>query len=142
MVEFGDCDPANIVYFANYFRWFDRCTSALFQASGLPLHELRRAQGIMIPVGAVRARYVTPSSYGDKLNAISAVTEWGRSSFVIHHRFLRSRALVMEGWETHVWAGAHPTQPGKMKGIPVPADVREMLSAKRKKRPSEPPHGG
>jgi acyl-CoA thioesterase FadM len=30
-VEFGDSDPANIAFFANYFRWSDQCTSALFR---------------------------------------------------------------------------------------------------------------
>ena len=38
-VEFGDCDPAQIVFFANYFRWFDQCTTALFRAAGLPLRD-------------------------------------------------------------------------------------------------------
>jgi thioredoxin reductase len=30
LVEFADCDPAHIVFFANYFRWFDDSTTALF----------------------------------------------------------------------------------------------------------------
>ena len=24
-VSFGDCDPAGIVFYPNFFRWFDRC---------------------------------------------------------------------------------------------------------------------
>ncbi len=25
-VEWGDCDPAGIVFYPRYFEWFDRCT--------------------------------------------------------------------------------------------------------------------
>src|SRR5579863_1492959 len=108
-VEFGDCDPAQIVFYANYFRWFDNCTSALFRAAGLPLRQLFKSHGVVgIPLVEARARFITPSTYGDVLVAESCVTEWRKSSFVISHRFLRDGALAMEGWETHVWAAAHP----------------------------------
>ena len=36
-VDWGHCDPAGIVFYPNYFRWFDQCTSALFESAGLPL---------------------------------------------------------------------------------------------------------
>lgn len=29
LVGFGDCDPAGIVYYPNFFRWFDEATQAL-----------------------------------------------------------------------------------------------------------------
>ncbi len=32
-IEFGDCDPAGIVYFPNYFRMFDASTAYLFEAA-------------------------------------------------------------------------------------------------------------
>ena len=35
-VEFGDCDPAQIVYFPNFFRWFDAATFHFFRECGLP----------------------------------------------------------------------------------------------------------
>ena len=28
-IQFGDCDPAGIVYYPNYFRFFDNATAAL-----------------------------------------------------------------------------------------------------------------
>ena len=64
-VEFGDCDPAKIVFYANYFRWFDQCTSALFRAAGLPLGELFKTHGVIgIPLVEARARFILPSTYG------------------------------------------------------------------------------
>ncbi|MGO9823886.1 MAG: acyl-CoA thioesterase, partial [Terriglobales bacterium] len=72
--------------------------------------------------------------YGDELVAESCVTEWRKSSFVISHRFLRDGALALEGWETHVWAAAHPTEAHRMKGVPLPQEVIRKLSSAKKRR--------
>jgi 4-hydroxybenzoyl-CoA thioesterase len=130
LIEFGDCDPANIVFFANYFRWFDDCTTALFTAAGLPPRELFRAHGVLgIPVVEVNARFLAPSTHGEELEVESNVAELRQSSFVITHKFFRSKELLLEGRETRVWAAAHPTELHRMKAMPLPQDVLKKLSA-------------
>src|SRR3974390_3273542 len=111
LVEFGDCDPADIVFYANYFRWFDRCTNALFRAAGLPVRQLFKSRGVLgIPLVEARGRFLAPSTYGGEFEVESGVTEWRKSSFVIGHKFFRDGVLLLEGWETRVWAAAHPTK--------------------------------
>src|SRR5256885_15714111 len=128
-IEFADCDPANIVFFANYFRWFDDCTTALFAAAGLPIRKLFRFYDVIgIPVVEANARFLAPSTYGDELEVESCVAEWRKSSFVITHKFFRERELVLEGSEIRVWAAAHPTESNRMKGVPLPKEVIEKLS--------------
>ena len=34
-VEFGDCDPAGIVWFPNFFRWIDAASRHFFAEHGL-----------------------------------------------------------------------------------------------------------
>ena len=41
-ISWGDCDPADIVYFPNYFRWFDASTAHHFATAALPKPELIR----------------------------------------------------------------------------------------------------
>ena len=140
LIEFGDCDPANIVFFANYFRWFDDCTTALFRAAGLPARELFRAHGVLgIPVVEVNARFIAPSTHGDEVDVESSVTELGKSSFVITHSFFRRNELLLEGRETRVWAAAHPTESGRMKAVPLPREVVEKLSGRRRAARQKPP---
>ena len=129
LIEFADCDPANIVFFANYFRWFDDCTTALFAAAGLPIRKLFRFYDVIgIPVVEANARFLAPSTYGDELEVESFVAEWRKSSFVITHKFFRERELMLEGREIRVWAAAHPTESNRMKGVPLPKEVIEKLS--------------
>ena len=33
-IQWGDCDPANIVYYPRYFAMFDDSTSTLFEVAG------------------------------------------------------------------------------------------------------------
>ena len=35
-VEFGDCDPARIVWFPNFFRWIDAASRHFFVECGVP----------------------------------------------------------------------------------------------------------
>ena len=35
-VEFGDCDPAGIVWFPNFFRWIDAASRHFFIGCGVP----------------------------------------------------------------------------------------------------------
>jgi 4-hydroxybenzoyl-CoA thioesterase len=133
LVEFADCDPAHIVFFANYFRWFDDCTTALFLAAGLPIRKLFPAYGVLgIPVVDASARFLAPSTQGDELEVESTVTELRTSSFVITHKFFKGKELLLEGKETRVWAAAHPTKSNRMKALPLPKEVIEKLSRKGK----------
>jgi 4-hydroxybenzoyl-CoA thioesterase len=133
LIEFADCDPANIVFFANYFRWFDDCTTALFAAAGLPIRELFRSYGVIgIPIVEANARFLLPSTYGDELEIESGVAEWRKSSFVITHRFFREGELMLEGRETRVWAAPHPSEPHRIKALPLPKEVIETLSRNQK----------
>ena len=34
-IEFGDCDPAQIVFYPNYFKWMDIAALHFFNACGI-----------------------------------------------------------------------------------------------------------
>lgn len=128
-IEWGDCDPANIVFYPRYFAWFDSCTAHMFEDAGMPPWALFKRFGVVgMPLVDARARFILPSRFGDELIAESGVAEWRRSSFVVRHRFLKGEALALEGFETRVWAGPHPDDPDRIKGYDIPKEVIEKLS--------------
>ena len=131
-VQWGDCDPAGIVFFPNYMAWFDDCTSALFAAAGLPLHTLFPSQGIIgVPVVDVRASFKAPAAFGDELLAKTSVIEWRRSSFIVQHHFYKQDTLAVEGQVTRVWVAADPAKKGAMKSLAVPREIIERLTSHR-----------
>lgn len=123
-IQWGDCDPAGIVYFPRFFEYFDACTNALFESAGLPKPDmLRKYQLVGIPLVDARARFIIPSSFGDIVAVDSCVTEWGRSSFSVSHKLFRGDTLAVEGFEKRVWTIRDPHDPSRLRGEPVPRDV-------------------
>ena len=47
-VEFADCDSAGIVFYPNYYVWFDRAAERLFMSVGLSYHNMEAQHGISV----------------------------------------------------------------------------------------------
>jgi len=127
-IEWGDCDPAGIVYFPRYFEMFDACTRALFESAGLFKRDMLKTYGIAgIPVVNVKSRFIIPSRFGDDVVVESAVSEWGKSSFVVRHRLMKGEAMAIECFETRVWAAHSSGDADKLEGRSIPAEVKKKF---------------
>jgi 4-hydroxybenzoyl-CoA thioesterase len=129
-IEFGDCDPAGIVYYPNYFRMFDAATAHLFEAAlGMKKIAWTRHYGIVgIPMVDTGAKFIKPARFGDVVTITSTITGFKRSSFEVGHQVFHEGMLAVEARETRVWAGRDPDDPDKLKSVPVPDDVVAALS--------------
>ena len=129
-IEWGDCDPAQIVYYPRYLEYFDSCTTALFKKAGLLKKEMLKTYGIIgIPMVDLRVSFIAPSRFSDDVTVESEVTEWRRSSFCIRHRLFNKGVLAVECLETRVWAALSATGQEKIEGKPVPQRVIERFGS-------------
>ncbi len=124
-IEWGDCDPAGIVFYPRYFAMFDASTGLLFEhVLGLRKKDMLTAYDIVgIPMVDTRARFVMPSAFGDDVTIESTLAAFHRSSFEVRHRLLKDGELAVEGFETRVWVGRHPDDPARLKAQAIPAEV-------------------
>jgi 4-hydroxybenzoyl-CoA thioesterase len=133
-IEWGDCDPAQIVYYPRYLNYFDACTTALFKKAGLSKREmLKTYQIIGIPMVDLRVSFMAPSRFSDDVMVESEATEWGRCSFCIRHKLFNKGVLAVECLETRVWAGVSAADPEKIESKPVPREVVEKFSGAEKR---------
>ena len=128
-IEWGDCDPAGIVYYPRYFAFFDACTSALIErALGMTKHDYLKTYDFFgHPLVNAHSRFIIPTRFGDDVTIETTVAEFRRSSFDVRHRLTKNGALAVEGFETRVWVQGDPIK-GTMKGAPVPQAVIDLLS--------------
>ena len=88
-----------------------------------------------------RARFLVPSGFGDDIVIETRVVAIRNSSFDVEHKAFKPRAegerLAIEAWETRVWVGRHPDDPGRIKSRPIPPLVAQRLLGS-----SEAGHGG
>lgn len=128
-IEWGDCDPAQIVYYPRYFAYFDACTAGLFKKVGLPKRQMLKTYQIVgIPLVDVRATFMAPSRFSDTVIVESEITEWRRRSFCVRHRLFNQGVMGVECVETRVWAALSATDPEKIESRPVPREVIERFS--------------
>jgi len=139
-IEWGDCDPAGIVYFPRYFQHFDNATVGLFEAAtGRKKIEMAGENDMAgIPTVNIRARFIIPSRYGDDVVIESQVTDFRRSSFDVQHKLFRGKELAAECLETRVWTVRDPKSPGGLKSAPVPQGIKDRFAAAKQKRAKTP----
>ena len=128
-IEWGQCDPAGIVFYPLFLMIFDASTGHLFARTGLSPSEMRNKYSILgMPLVEQGTRFLKPCRFDDEIVVESEVEEWGRSSFTVRHRILNQGQLAVDGFEKRVWASADPAQPGRIKPQPIPAEVIAALS--------------
>ena len=117
-VQFGDCDPAGIVFFPNFSRWMDAASLAFFVQCGVPT----------MPLLEIHTKFVKAATYGETLVIATCVNEWRGKAFIQHHRVTRDGELICEGSETRVFVIRDAQDADRLRAIPVPEDIRALCS--------------
>ena len=127
-IAFVDCDPAQIVHFSNYFRWFDTSSREFFTACGVPSwRDTERMSGIIgTPLVDAQASFRNPATYGEDLEIESWVEQWNTKSFVMRHVARRGDTVIAEGREVRVFAERDADEPTRIRAVEIPAEYREM----------------
>jgi len=130
-IEWGDCDPAGIVFYPRYFAMFDHSTSMLISAaSGLTKYQLMQKYEFSgYPMVDTRARFFIPTRFGDDVVIDSTFSKIGTSSFDVAHRLTKNGALAVECFETRVWVKSDPRDTARIKAKPIPDDLVARFKA-------------
>jgi 4-hydroxybenzoyl-CoA thioesterase len=126
-VRFGDCDPAGIVFYGNFFSWYDHALWSAFAARGFLRAGLRERYGVVgWPLISTESRFLAPTREGDRLLVVPRIARWGRTSFEVAHRVTRGDTPIAEGFERRVWAGTRPD--GTLDPKPIPEEVKAAFA--------------
>src|ERR1044072_1385096 len=76
-IQWGECDPAGIVFYPRYFEMFDGATTAMFSAgTGLTKYQMFEAYKFAgYPMVDTRARFLIPCRFGDDVTIETTMTE-------------------------------------------------------------------
>ena len=129
-VQFGDCDPAGIVFFPNFSRWMDEASLEFFMACGVPpWRELARTRGIVgTPLLEIHTKFMRTATYGETIEVHTTVEEWSRKTFRHRHVVKRGETVLCEGTEVRAFVERDPENPERIRAIPVPEDIKALCS--------------
>ena len=125
-ISFGDCDPAGIVYYPNFYRWADRTFHTFLQVRGGGHKKLcadlnSRGFGLM----EAQLQFRSPGMEGDDLVYAIESIDWAARSFTVNYRVTCGDRLVLEGYETR---GVFVERDGRLAAGDV-SGLREVLMA-------------
>ena len=120
-VYWEDTDAGGIVFYANYFKFFERARTEWLRSLGLQQHQLKQTTGGMFVVAESNMRYVRPARLDDELIVTATVKEIGKASMIIEQQALLKAeqsspniALLCEGSVRIGWVNAETLQPARM----------------------------
>jgi acyl-CoA thioester hydrolase len=110
-VRYAETDQMGVVYYANYFVWFEIGRVELMRALGFEYRELEEQDQCYLPVVEAKCRYKAPARYDDVLTLETRVLNQRTSMIRFGYRLLRQKpneaeeqepALLAEGETVHV----------------------------------------
>jgi 4-hydroxybenzoyl-CoA thioesterase len=124
-IEFGDCDPAQIVFYPNYFKWMDSAALHFFNACGIAdWRQTKAARGIIgAPLINATARFLSSASYTEEIEVDTTFYEKRGKSFVLRHVIRRGDTVLVEGEEVRIFAIEDPADAKRIRAVAIPDDI-------------------
>jgi len=122
-IEWGECDSAGIVYYPNFYRWFDQAAHELFRLAGYSVMSMR-SQGRDVLLVETGCKYKLPGYYDDLVEISTVVASASGKIVRLAHECRREGELLCEGFEVRAYADI--STPTALKAVPMPD---EMIAA-------------
>ena len=128
-VEWAHCDAAGIVFYPNFYIWFDQGTERLFSTNSLSYQELDRDFGISgMPLLENGTSYHHVCKLGVRLRMTSWVEEWREKTFLIKHRIEHiDGPVALEGFERRVMVVEDHDSDRGIRAIKMPEGIRNRF---------------
>jgi len=124
-IEFGDCDPAQIVFYPNYFKWMDIAALHFFNACGIESWRQTKAESGIIgaPLLGATANFVSSATYPETIAVDTTVPEISGKAFKLKHVIRRGDTVLVEGEEKRIFAVEDPADPKRIKAVGIPENL-------------------
>ncbi len=100
-IPYAHVDQMRVVYYANYFVYFEMARTALLQEAGLSYRRMEE-QGVMLPVAAAHCDYLKSAHYEDRIEIRSTCLPFDGVRLRISYEVWRGGDLLATGYTHHV----------------------------------------
>lgn len=122
ILRFGDCDPAGIAYFPNYFHFLNGVVEEWWEMLGFPWRQLFQERRIGLPTVQLDTQFLAPGFLGDRLTFSFEIAKLGSRSMTLQHQVTRDEILLWQATQIVV-----ATSLDTHKSIVWPEDILEVL---------------
>ncbi len=122
-VRYQETDKQGIVYYANYYVWFEIARTEFFRSIGLPYTNLER-EGRSLVVASSSCQYKHPAYYDNQVTIKCWISDVKNTSFTFDYEVLRDRHLLASGKTVQVFINKDK------RPIKIPANIRSVIERK------------
>lgn len=103
-VRYAETDQMGIVYYSNFFVWFEIGRTDLCRRHGFTYREMEQGDGLYIIVAEARCRYKAPARYDDEIQVRTCLRAIRRRVVIFGYEVYREPLdeLLAEGETVHV----------------------------------------
>tara|TARA_Y100001936_G_scaffold38014_1_gene36111 strand:- start:1178 stop:1576 length:399 start_codon:yes stop_codon:yes gene_type:complete len=120
-VYYEDTDSGGVVYYANYLKFLERARSEALYTLGFTNLGLLEKHNILLIVKSCNIEYKKPAKFEDKINIISEVISFTKTSFMMKQCILRKNLLITEA-NVHIVIVDKNGKPSK-----IPEELKQKL---------------
>lgn len=115
-VRYAETDQMGVVYYANYYVWFEIGRVEMFRQMGFSYKEMEEKDDCFIVVGESQCRYKQPARYDDVLRVRTCILEARKRTIRFGYEVLNDSTgvLLATGETTHIICG----RDGRAKQLP------------------------
>jgi acyl-CoA thioester hydrolase len=125
-VRFGETDAFGIVFYPNFFQYFDLATEELWRQSPYDFAAGITGGGAGFPIMESGAKFFAPLHPGDEFTIVTSVAEVRTRALRVEHEVWRGETLLASGFEVRAHARKVPGT-DKLVMEPIPGDLRAWL---------------
>lgn len=121
-VRYAETDQMKIVYYANYFIYFEAGRSELLRSIGLPYSELEKF-GYLLPVIEAYAKYHKSATYDDLIEVNTKLDEYNNVKIKLTYDVynISTGELIAEGYTVHGFIDSNTMKPKRPPDIFIKA---------------------
>ena len=124
-IEFCDTDMAQIVHFANFFRFMESAEVEFLRSRGLNVKLHWEGQEIGFPRVSATCDYLTPATFEDVLDVRLTIERIGTKSVTYAFEFSRGGEVIARGKVTSVCCRVK--NGNELQPIPIPESYKRRL---------------
>ncbi len=108
-VRYAETDQMGIVYYANYYVWFEIGRTDFCRQRGFAYRDMEEQDGLFIIVAESRCRYKAPARYDDEIQVRTCVKSCRKRVLTFGYEIYRPSTdeLLAEGETVHVITDRH-----------------------------------
>jgi acyl-CoA thioester hydrolase len=94
-VRYAETDQMGVVYYGNYFTWFEIGRAEMLRSLGLSYHTMEQ-EGAVLPVAKASCRYRMPARYDDEVLIRTRCVALRGALVVFGYRLFRAVGLAVD----------------------------------------------